>query len=344
METFTIRDIARICKVSTSTVSRAINNDPGINQKTKERVLRVVKEFHFVPNNSARNLKRVDSNTVALISKGIGNSFFQSMYPLFEIELLKHGFQFILSEIGNDRDSGRAAAEIAKERRLKGIVFLGGMMEQPEILINQVDVPYVLCTVAVNADHERYGCSSVAIDDEKESFRIVDYLCKRGHKRIAIISGYKDDNAVGMLRIKGYEEALKDNGIEVCDDLIGYMPTNIPDYTIESGYAVMKELLSRNNGITAVFATSDLTAFGAYRAIAEAGLKIPDDISVVGFDGIDMTRYMVPSLTTVRQPRENMVKASVDLLMKEIEGESDTSQLVYDAEIIERESVRTAGD
>ena len=305
MGTLTIKDIAKICKVSTSTVSRAINDDPGINQKTKERIIRVVEEFHFVPNNSARNLKLAESNTIALICKGIGNSFFQSMYPMFESELERHGYTFILNEIGADKDDAEAAVAIAKEKRLKGVIFLGGLLDNPKVKLRQLAIPYVLTTVAVNTDAAEVGSSIVAIDDEKESFKIVDYLCKQGHKKIAIVSGRKSDFAVG-------------------DE-------------------VTKKLLADQEEFTALFATSDLAAFGAYKAISEAGKKIPEDYSVVGFDGIDLTKYMVPSLTTVAQPTEEFAKASVDLLMKAINGDTTRERLVYDAQIIERDSVKRIG-
>ena len=343
MGTLTIKDIAKICKVSTSTVSRAINDDPGINQKTKERILRVVEEFHFVPNNSARNLKLAESNTIALICKGIGNSFFQSMYPMFESELERHGYTFILNEIGADKDDAEAAVAIAKEKRLKGVIFLGGLLDNPKVKLRQLAIPYVLTTVAVNTDAAEVGSSIVAIDDEKESFKIVDYLCKQGHKKIAIVSGRKSDFAVGELRLEGYKRALEENGIEVDQRLIRYMPEEIPDYTIQSGYEVTKKLLADQEEFTALFATSDLAAFGAYKAISEAGKKIPEDYSVVGFDGIDLTKYMVPSLTTVAQPTEEFAKASVDLLMKAINGYTTRERLVYDAQIIERDSVKRIG-
>ncbi len=343
LETLTIKDIAKICQVSTSTVSRAINNDPGINQKTKERILRVVEEFHFVPNNSARNLKIAESNTIALICKGVGNSFFQSMYPKFEKELKRHGYDFILNEVGDETDDAEAAVAIAKEKRLKGMIFLGGFLDNPRTKLKQVNVPYVLCTVAINMDAASPSCSSVSIDDERESYRIVDYLCKKGHKKIAIIAGRKNDYAVGALRLAGYKKALEDNGIEVDENLIRYMSEDLPDYTMESGYEVASEFMKEDPDCTAIFAISDLVAFGVYKAISEAGKSVPDDYSVVGFDGINMTKYMVPSLTTMAQPVDDFVSSSVRLLMKEIEENADPVHLVYSGKIVERDSVRTIG-
>ena len=129
MANLTIKDIAKLCGVGTSTVSRAMNDDPGINPETKERILKVVKEFHYVPNNSARNLKVSESNTVGVLVKGRNNSFFQGMYTFIEQELQKIGYDFILKEISWDDNNTMQAVEMVKEQRLKGLIFLGGMIE-----------------------------------------------------------------------------------------------------------------------------------------------------------------------------------------------------------------------
>lgn len=341
METLTIKDIAKICKVSTSTVSRAINNDPGINAKTRERILRVVEEFHFVPNSSARNLKLTESNTIGLLIKGVGNLFFQSMYPVFEEELHKRGYEFIMNELSDRQDGVDEAMQLAKEKRLKGIIFMGGFLKNPEIRLRDLNIPYVFCTVALNAGEKVATCSTVAIDDIRESHKAVDYLCKKGHKRIAIITGRQSDSAVGELRTKGYIRALEDNGITVDPELIRHMPDNIPDFTIRSGYEATKQLLADGVDFTALYVIADLSAFGAYKAIAEAGKSIPDDYSVIGFDGLEMTEFMNPALTTVQQPKEKLAKSAIDLLMKQIDSkDAATEQLTYDAELLEQDSVR----
>ena len=338
MANLTIKDIAKICGVGTSTVSRAINNDPGINPVTKERILRVVEEFHYVPNNAARNLKLTENNAVGVLVKGLNNQFFLSMFRIFEEELGKKGYTFVLKEMSSDQDEATVAEELVKEKRLKGIIFMGGMIENPDVTLKRLDIPYVLCTVAVNANIR--DSASVSIDDEKESFRIVDYLCKLGHKRIAIITGRRNDYAVGGLRLDGYKRALASHGIPYDANLVGYMKDDIPDFTAQNGYVVMKEMLASGEDFTAVYAISDLTAFGAYKAIDEAGKNVPEDYSVVGFDGIDLTEYMTPALTTMAQPKEDLARATVEMLIKEIDGIDTQKKVVFPAEFIERDSVR----
>lgn len=334
----TIKDIAKYCGVGVSTVSRAINDDDGISDETKARVLEVVRKFHYVPNNAARNIRISESNTIALLVRGIDNIFFQSMFDQFQDELLKAGFDFWLHSVDEHTSIAKAAVGLAKEKRLKGAIILGGRMENPEQELEQLSVPYVLCTVAHSMDSPVPKVNSVAIDDEAESYNAVKYLIGKGHRRIAIVTGHKDDLAVGGQRLSGYKKALTETGIPIDEDLIGYMMTDITEFTPENGYAVTKELLQRTD-FTALYCISDMTAFGAYKAISEAGLRIPEDLSVLGFDGISLGKFMTPSLTSVVQPREQLVKSSVELLKKSINGAKKTKQLIYPAHLVERDSV-----
>lgn len=247
----------------------------------------------------------------------------------------------MLHAVGEDQDDTSVAVELAKEKRLKGIIFLGGRIDATEDKLKSMGIPYVMCTVAVDMTAPKRDCSSVSIDDKKESYRVVDYLCKKGHKRIAMIAGRDNDQAVGGVRLKGYKQALKDNGIEVDENLIRHMKHEIPEYSIENGYVVTKELLESDIEFTALYAISDLTAFGAYKAIFEAGKKIPEDYSVIGFDGIDISKYFHPSLTTMEQPCEEMVKSSIKLLMDAIHGKDEKKQLIFDANLWERDSVKS---
>lgn len=339
MAALTIKDIAKICNVGISTVSRAINNDPGINKDTRERILKVIDEYHYVPNNSARNLKMSESNTIALLIKGIDNQFFQGMLKIFEEELKKLEYTFLIHAVGEEQDDADVAIELAKEKRLKGIIFLGGLMDYPEEKLKRMNVPYVLCTVAVNMDAPKRNCSSVSIDDERESYRVVDYLCKKGHKKIAMISGRETDYAIGRLRMEGYRKALKDNNISFVPELVRFMKQDIPEYSSANGYAVTKELIESGMDFTALYAISDLTAFGAYKAIYDAGKRIPEDYSVIGFDGLEMSNYFIPALTTMEQPCAEMVSSSIKLLMDAIEGNEVSRQLIFKANLVERDSV-----
>lgn len=347
MAGLTIKDIARICDVSISTVSRAINNDPGINARTRERVLKVVKEFNYIPNNSARNLKMAESNTIVLLVKGINNPFFQSMFPYFQAGLEKEGYQYLLHTIDEDADEAYAAEEITKEKRLKGIIFLGGILDYPEVVLENIQVPAVLCSVAVASpvlDKAEPRISMVSIDDEAEAYKAVSYFCRKGHRRIAIIAGRKGDYTVGSRRLAGYRRALQDYGIPFDPELVGYQKEDLPEYSEANGYAAAMELLKSGRRFTAFLVISDRMAMGVYKAIYDTGKKIPEDYSVIGFDGIEAVRYMYPALTTMIQPARKMAQSSIDLLMDQINGDTRKKHVMYEAELHERDSVRTIED
>lgn len=336
----TIKDIAKIAGVGVSTVSRAINDDPTINEKTRERVLAICEEYHYVPNNSARNLKMTESNTVALLVMGIENIFFTSMFGRFQKELEDKGYDFFLHAVSEWSDAVDEAMELTTEKRLKGIIFLGGQMDHSKEKLKKMNIPYVLCTVAREGEKFHADLPTVSIDDKAASKTIVEYLIKNGHKKIAIIAGNKADLAVGERRLSGYRHALEGNGIPVDENYIFHQKEEIPGYTPENGYAVAKDILASGLEFSALYCTSDLVAMGAYKALNEANIKIPEDVSVVGFDGISLGNFLNPPLTTMLQPRDELITASVEKLMKAMSGE-EVSQDIFEAELLKRDSVRS---
>lgn len=336
----TIKDIAKICGCGVSTVSRALNNHPDINEKTRKKIMSVVKEYNFVPNNSARNLKITDSKTIAVLIKGIANPFFMKMIKVMEHEIQKQKYSLILQHVEFNQDEVDVAIELEREKKLKGIVFLGGYFNHTKEKLDAINVPFVISTVNMTEEYRGYY-SSVAVDDVKESYKIVDYLLKLGHKRILLICAEEEDESIGKLRREGYEMALKDNGVEVDSSLIVPMACDEDSYSMASGYETMNEALKRGLDFSAVYAISDALAIGACRALVEAGKKIPEDASVAGFDGIDNSRFYNPTITTIKQPFEDMARASIKLLFRHIDGGidgDDTQQSIFPAELVIGES------
>ena len=223
-----------------------------------------------------------------------------------------------------------------------GLIILGGQLSFPNRRLDSLGVPYVLCTVTVPRDGDALPCSTVSIDDEKESFRAVSYLCEQGHQRIAILAGRTGESpyGVGTLRLAGYRRALEEHGIEFDPALVEYMSEDLPEYSMPNGYDTMKRLLETGVDFTAVFAVSDTMAFGACRALREAGLRIPEDCSIIGYDGQYYTEYMTPSLTTVVQPVAEMARKTVELLDDAVKKKAPPVCVIYDAELRIRESVR----
>lgn len=343
MGTITIKDVAKLCGVGVSTVSRAINNHPDINEETKTKIMNVIKESNYIPNNSARNLKRSNSRTIAVLIKGITNPFFSKMIKVIEKETQEKKYTFILHRVEEKQNEVEVALGLAKEKKLRGIIFLGGFFTHSEEELSQLEIPYVLCTVGMNGEWNARDCSFVAVDDFKESYRIVDYLCKIGHKRIAIITTSLDDESIGLIRYQGYLQALKDNGITLDKNLVKSMKYNIDTFTMENGYIVMNELLKETTDFTAVYAISDSVAIGACKAILDAGKKVPDDYSVAGFDGLDIATYYNPSITTIRQPVEDIAYAAIQILFDVIKKKSGNQKRIFPGELVLGQSTRSYG-
>ncbi|MGB4658728.1 MAG: LacI family DNA-binding transcriptional regulator [Mobilitalea sp.] len=341
MDTTTIKDIARICGVAVSTVSRAINNHPDINPDTKAQILQVIKENNYIPNNSARNLKRSESNMIAVLIKGISNPFYNNMLKVFESEIQRKKYSFFLHRVEEHDDEIEIALVLEKEKRLKGIVFLGGYFCHSEEKMKQLTVPFILSTGGVSEKIDKNSYSFVAVDDFMESYKMVDYLCKLGHKRIAVISAPPDDESIGKLRLEGYMKAIQDNNIPYDESLINYIRDNSMDtFSMKYGYMVAKTLLESSTEFTAIYAISDSMAVGACKAIFEAGKKVPEDYSVTGYDGMDISFYYQPSITTIRQPVEKMAKETIRILFDIIDKRTERESKTFTAELIIGQSTK----
>lgn len=340
METITIMDIAKLCGVGVSTVSRAINNHPDINEDTKAMIMKVIKENNYIPNNSARNLKRSASKTIAVLIKGIGNPFFNKMLKVFEKEIQEKKYSFLLHRVEEHEDEVDIAIELEKEKRLKGIVFLGGFFSHSEEKLQQIKVPFVLSTIGVTDKIDKTIYSSVAVNDIKESYKMVDYLCKLGHKKIAIITPTPEDESIGKLRLEGYVKALEDNNIPYNHNLVGYIEDDMETYSMQYGYQVTKNLLISGEEFTAIYAIADSMAVGACRAIFDMGKNVPEDYSVAGFDGMDITYYYNPTITTICQPVEEMAYETIKILFDIIHNKKCQENKIFPAELVVGQSTR----
>lgn len=339
MPEITIKDVAKKCGVGVSTVSRAINNHPDINPATKQMIMDVIQSSGYIPNNSARNLKRVDAKSIAVLIKGITNPFFSNMVKIIEEETQKKHYSMELRHVESYEDEVDIALELVREKRLRGIIFLGGYFSHSEEKLEKLGVPFVFGTVGAPPENiNRASYSDVAVDDFKESKKITDYLIELGHKDIAILASEPGDLSIGRLRLEGYLEALKKNGIPIREGLIRKITDNTEIYSMKNGYQATKQLIESGEHFTAIYAIADSLAIGAIRALSDAGLHVPEDISVAGYDGIELGDYITPRLTTLRQPVEEMAKQTINLLFHIISGKEEHQHIVYQGELIKRES------
>ena len=330
-----IRDIAKISGVGVSTVSRVLNNHPDVKESTRERVLAVIRESNYVPNNSARILKQNNTKNIGVLVKGVFNPFFSELINVIGSKINEKNYTMILQQ--NDYVLEHEVENIisfVKEKRLQGIICLGGnFIDLDEDSFKNINVPVVLTSVNTVSPLGRDKYSTVGIDNLQASYSATEYLIKKGHTNIALMIGEENDFCVSWWRYKGYIKALREYDIEVNDDnlLIG-------DYDTKKAYEETLKFLKRRKDITAIFAISDFMAIGAARAVVDSGLVVGKDVSILGFDGMDISCYYNPGISTIKQPKKEMAEKSVEILFELLKGNGENKHILLDTELIERES------
>ncbi len=336
----TIKDIARLSGVSVSTVSRALNDHPDVSDEAKARVREVVARQNFVPNNSARRLSSSSSNDVGLIVRGISNPFYTGVIPEIERSIRDAGYTLVMQQIDARADELQAGAVMQRERRLLGIIFLGGRSDYSPEEIAKVTVPHVFCTFDNSyGTLDRQSYSSVAIDDVETGRQAVMELCRSGHRRIAMMAACKEDASVSQLRYAGYRKALGELGIGEDPGLV----LEAGGYGLSDGYRAAKEWLEGGRDFTALFAASDNLAIGAIRAMREKGLRVPEDVSVLSVDGLEVADYMNPTIATFCQPVREIGAKTAGILAGVIRGDCANRQEVLDTYFKPGGSVRQIG-
>ncbi|HWQ58835.1 MAG TPA: LacI family DNA-binding transcriptional regulator [Clostridia bacterium] len=336
MEHLTIKDIARLSGTSVSTVSRVLNNHPDVSAAVRAKVLEVVGVNHFVPNNSARSLVIRESDLIAVIVRGVGNPFFSTLIETMEYAIDSYGYTMALHQIKSSADELKAAAQLEREKRLKGILFLGGRFNYLPGELASIKVPFVCCTYT-NAfgalDAGKY--SSVAIDDRLEARRAVDYLVGKGHRRIGALIERTDGGSISQLRYEGYVNALAAHGIPFDPALVAAAGS----FDMADAYRAAGKLLDEAKP-AALFAISDSMAMAALKAAADAGLSVPGDLSVIAIDGLEQSKYCVPTLTTLEQPADELARRSVDILAGLLGGDAEHGHVFMETRLREGGSVR----
>ena len=255
----------------------------------------------------------------------------------------KH-FTMVMQHVESYEDELDVALKLIKEKRLRGIIFLGGNYQHDPKKLGMLNVPFVFSTIGTVAEESvKKNYSNIAVDDRAESCRMAEYLLGLGHKQIALITENAEGESVGKLRLLGYQDALKEQGIVVNPKLILKITDDVDPYSMENGYRMTKELLQSGEPFTAVYAIADTLAIGACRALHEAGKRIPEDVSVAGFDGIPLGEYYIPKLSTMRQPVEAMADKTVRLLLQILEEGGSHEHLIFPAELVIRESTAPPG-
>lgn len=306
-----IKDIARLAGVGVSTVSRVINDHPDVKDETREKILKIIKESNYIPNNSARILKKNNTNNIGVLVKGVFNPFFAEMINIIGNRINEAGYTMILQQ--NDyatEDDVDNLIAFVKEKRLQGIICLGGnFLNINDESFQFLDIPVVLTSVNTLSKESKSKFSSIGIDNVLAAKASIQYLIDKGHRNIGILLGEKNDVGISGLRLEGYKKALEENNIPYSEENVF-----IGDYDYSGAYRVTKEIVNNRKDITAIFSISDIMAVGAAKSVIDQGLQVGEDISIMGFDGMDISKYYNPGITTVKQPKKNMANNSIDLL------------------------------
>ena len=312
----TIKDVAEHSGVSVSTVSRVLNDHPDVSDVVRSRVMEAVRELHYVPNNSARDLVRPQSDAIGLVVRGVGNPFFTAVIRAIEQAVGQAGYTMVLHQIPSGEDELLAAASLARSKKLRGLILLGGCFDYTPEQTAALDIPFVCCSFtnsfgSLNKD----AYSSVSIDDQAEARRAVEVLVRQGHQKIAVLLDSTHDHSVSELRYHGYCQALAEHGIPLDPDLVA----ETGDFDMAAAYEGTCRLLEQKKEFTALFVIADSMAVAAMKALHDGGRRIPEDCSIIAIDGIDMSTYTVPTLTTLIQPQESMGEEAVRILLDMVE-------------------------
>ena len=333
MKIYTIRDVAQLAGVSVTTVSRVLNHRPDVNAATREKVERVMVECNFVGNANARSLKQLDGDVAALILRGRSNPFLSGLAETMLQFAREADVSFLMESIDEKDDEFQTALRLMHEKRARGFIFIGSRLDERLEVLRGQDVPMVFATVnAVNAGLPR--AASVSIDDRRMGREAMEMLIRAGHTKIAIFGGSRNQGDGLADRYIGAREACEQ--ADVPFDETRYVETR---FSLEDAYNAARNFFATRSDTTAVFAMSDMVAMGVIRALKDIGRRVPEDVSVVGFDGVEMGKYFIPSLSTIVQPQEEIARQSVDVLLDMMEKDGSARHLTVTAAPLLRESI-----
>ena len=331
----TIKDLANQTGYSVGTISRVLNNQPNVSEKARKAILEAAHACGFQLNTNAQQLKQQRSNNILVLVKGSSNQLFGSLVEAIQRRVAGTSYHLVVDYMDEDHNEVLRAVQLCREKKPLGLLFLGGNKRNFLADFARVDVPCVLIT----SDGSQLPFSnlcSVCCDEDLAVKQTIDQLIRMGHRKIGIIGGYRDRSDTSRRRFEGCLSAFREHHIDF-DTQLDYASSR---FSYTDGYRAAKELASRGRAYSAIFCMADVMAMGAIRALADNGLRVPEDVSVVGFDGLPIGEFIIPRLSTVSQSVEALAQRSVELLQSNIEGKTLCVHETIPAQIQWKESTR----
>ncbi len=307
-----MKDVAERASVSVTTVSHVLNKTRFVNRNLVRRVENAFRSLGYQPNALARGLRRRETRMLGMVVPDNSNLYFAELARSIEDACFECGYSVILCNSDEDAAKESAYLSLLAEKRVDGIVFVASGSDRSGV---QAFLQHKIPMVVLDRELKGTKCDSIVVDNRHGGRQATLHLISGNHRRIGCICGPKNLTSANE-RLQGYKDAISEARLPVDPALI-----QIGNFHIQGGYAAVQALLNLPNRITAVFASNDLMAVGALRGIAARGLRVPEDVAVVGFDDIALAKYTEPPLTTVMQPIREIGKLATELVMARVNGE-----------------------
>ena len=334
----TIKDLAEKSGYSVATVSRVLNNHPNVSDKAREEINRLVKESGFQINTNAQQLKQ-HANSILVVVKGTSNEMFAEMIETIQAQIAKTSYPLYVDYMDEDSNEVLRAVQLCREKKPLGILFLGGNSQNFIRDFGKIEIPCVL--VSNDASGLPFdNLSSVSTDDRQAARCAIDSLIAMGHKNFVIVGGDREVSDTSRLRYEGCLQSFRNHGIEY-DEELDYQGVR---FSYQDGYNATQQLIAGGRKFTALFAIADVMAIGAVRALHNNGLRVPRDVSVMGFDGLILGSYLIPQLSTVIQSAKQMAQRGVEILISQIEPGGHACHEAVPYTLHHRESTRRIDD
>ena len=328
----TIKELAQIAGVSTATVSRALNNNPGINAKTQKRILQLAEELGYEPNLMAKGLSSQRTYTIGVLISDVTNPFYSEILRGIEDIVTQYNYTTAIINTDYDVEKERRALSLLRNGRMDGLIaYVSNRVADECMTLVKMEYPIVMLGHLI----EELKCPKIGCNNFSSAYAATEYLIKAGHRKIAHIAGHRETKT-GIQRYQGYKAAMANYDYPVDPQWV--IPT---DYSGHSAYENTLKFLSKHPDITAIFAANDAIAAGCYRALHESGYRIPDDISVIGHDDTEVASILIPTLTTMQQEKRKIGRIAAQSMFRILStGTLKEDVIIVPTKLIERKSVK----